>query len=658
MGAYPDFNNNNSHYEDNNATYTSQQQLGVPSQVQTSTAHSPLTDVSSGGSAFISPATTEVGQMDDLGVIEKKSGFEVDDEKNANATAYPDDRDGSNNNNPNKPTDSAGYEIEELPGTSLLIRDKGGIVLSPRPTTSPNDPLNWNSWRKWWHTFLVCFIAGFTAATSNDAGSAQFGEHRELGITYDAMNTGAGVLFLGIGYGTLIISPAAWLWGRRSSYMFCILMGMLGSIWMGKTRNTSDSIWCQLFVGISESCAEANVQLSLSDLFFEHQRGTVLSIYVLATSVGTFLGPMIASFIADSPMGWRWIGWWAVIISGATLVTLYFGLEETMFDRPSHEPNSTNAGQVSDNSSVNNLATATGVDEKKAYDNEQDLEKGSSNSNSNNMPNAQALNGALIMQDEKKSYWERIRLFTPAHNLKGWGFEQFAHRLVLTLRVFTFPAVIYSGIQWGAQDAWLTFYVTVEDDNWSEAPWHYGDVGVGLMNLPCVIGAVLGCLYGGYFSDEFMIWMAKRNNGVTEAEHRLWMIFPLAILNPLGMLLFGIGTGQGWAWPVPYVGLGLIGFGWGCTGDLSMAYLMDAYPEMVLEGMVGVSVINNSLACIFTFTASLWLNSQGAQNTFIVIAIIDFVFVMTTVPMMIWGKDCRRWTTERYRNFVRDRDSL
>lgn len=48
----------------------------------------------------------------------------------------------------------------------------------------------------------------------------------------------------------------------------------------------------------------------------------------------------------------------------------------------------------------------------------------------------------------------------------------------------------------------------------------------------------------------------------------------------------------------------MIGFGWGCAGDLSMAYLMDAYPDMVLEGMVGVATINNSLACIFTFVCS------------------------------------------------------
>lgn len=526
---------------------------------------------------------------------------------------------------------------EYLPGTSRLL-DQGEIILSPPPTKSVNDPLNWSIARKYWHAFLVCFIAGLTAATSNDAGSAQFGENEDLGISYDAMNTGAGVLFIGIGYGTLFLSPAAWLWGRRCTYLFCILLGLLGAIWMARTQSTSDSIWNQLFVGISESCAEANVQLSLSDLFFEHQRGTFLGVYVLATSVGTYLGPLIASYVADSSLGWRWIGWLAVIISGATIAVLFFTLEETLFDRPAYQ-----VGEVITSpreSPAEPESSLQGLQEKKA---------GLSD----------AVTTPAQTTDEKpKSYWQSIALITPAANLEGFGFKQYFIRLMHTMRVFSFPAVIYSGIQWGAQDAWLTFYITVEDDYWSDAPWYYGDAGVGLMNLPCLIGAVLGCIYGGYFSDVFMIWMAKRNGGIREAEHRLWFLFPLAIISPLGMLLFGIGTGQSWAWPGPYIGLGLIGFGWGCTGDLSMAYLMDAYPEMVLEGMVGVAVINNSIACILTFTASLWLDSQGVQNTFIVIAALDCFFVLTTIPMMYWGKSCRQWTKTRYLDFVRIRDSL
>jgi MFS family permease len=156
-----------------------------------------------------------------------------------------------------------------------------------------------------------------------------------------------------------------------------------------------------------------------------------------------------------------------------------------------------------------------------------------------------------------------------------------------------------------------------------------------------------------------LYFATKYRNGIREAEDRLWMMYPCAIISPAGMLLFGIGTEYEWIWPVPYVGLGLIGFGWGVAGDLSMAYLMDAYPEMGLEGMVGVSVINNAIGCIFTFTVSDWLARSGVRDTFIAIAVLEFFFFFClTVLMMVWGKKCRRWTLGRYKEFVRIRDEI
>lgn len=540
-----------------------------------------------------------------------------------------------------------------LPGTSRLVQDgnsshslvNGQIILTPPPTQSPNDPLNWPIARKVLHCFLVCFVTGFTAATANDAASAQPGMNKDLGLSYDTMNTGAGVLFIGIGYFTLLISPAAWLYGRRIPYLICITLGLVGALWMARVQGAQDSIWNQFFVGTSESCAEANVQLSLSDLFFEHQRGTVLGIYVLATSIGTFLGPLIGGYIADL-QGWRWVGWWAVIISGGTLITLFFLLEETAFDRPAYRTSDSFSGNIIPDSTI---PTEKVIEDAKidAGDNHDVVATTESD-----------LNESGLANEKPKTYLQRIQLITPAPNLIGTGFKQYMTRLVHTLHVFSFPAVIYSGIQWGAQDAWLTFYLTVEDTTWYGPPWNYGDVGVGLMNVPCVIGAIIGCFWGGYISDLFVIWMARRRGGIREAEDRLWIMYPVALFSPLGMLLFGIGSDNGWGWPVPYLGLGFIGFGWGCAGDLSMAYLMDAYPEMVLEGMVGVSVVNNTLGCIFTFTASNWLEASGTQNTFIAIAVLDFFFVMLTAPMMIWGKTCRAWTKKRYLNFVRIRDSL
>ena len=546
-------------------------------------------------------------------------------------------------------------EEELLPGTRYLfdaqghalassagLKKHGDIVLVPQPTESPNDPLHWPFWRKSWHALLVCFVTALTAATSNDAGAAQHNENLELGIPYSSFNTGAGILFIGIGYWTFLVSPVAWLYGRRLPYLIGMLLGLIGGIWFARGMKTSDALWNQLFVGASESVAEANAQLSLMDLFFEHQRGTVLGVYILATSIGTYLGPLIASYIADSSLGWRWIGWFGAIISGGTFVVLFFGLEETFFDRRRYLIDGVrNGSTVGENTTMSDTHNALG--EKDGKD--------------------ALVRNDSVTEDEgktekRRSYRQRIAVITPAPNLRGTGFKQYYKRLYHTLRIFTFPAVIYSGLQWGAQDAWLTFYLTVEESNWYLPPWNYSDAADGNMNIPCLIGAVIGCVYGGWFSDQFVRWTAKRNGGVFEAEQRLWLLLPTACIFPVGLWIFGIGSNDGWSWPAPYVGLGFIGFGWGCSGDLSMAYLMDAYPEMVLEGMVGVSVINNTIGMIFSFVASKWLDAESVQNVFIAIGVLAFVFMMTTVPMLIWGKACRRWTRGRYERFLVLRDGL
>ncbi|KAF2481463.1 major facilitator superfamily domain-containing protein [Neohortaea acidophila] len=536
-----------------------------------------------------------------------------------------------------------------LPGTVRYFQVIDGvlhdeeIILNPKPTNSPNDPLNWSPWRKYWHAALVLFITGFTAATSNDAGAAGDGQLKDLDISYAVENTAAGVLFIGIGYWTLLASPMPWLWGRRVQYLICLMFSLIGAIWFANVQNVQDSIWNQLFVGASESCAEALVQLSLSDLFFQHQRGLTLGLYVLATSVGTFLGPLFAGLIANR--SWRWVGWVAAIITSVTIIVTFFGLEETMFYRDHY------IGEAPGLAPAVETSISPSDDEKKIHNENPEFKVEPSVSGSDTGSPA----------DRKRTYWQRIQIITPAPSMVGTGIKQYFGRLWHLMRIFTFPAVIFAGLQWGGQDAWLTFYLTIEEDNYYDAPWNYGNNAVAILNIPTLIGAVIGCIYGGWFSDVFVRWMAKRRGGISEAEDRLWLLYPSAILNPAGLMLFGIGSGDGWQWskgnPGAYIGLGLIGFGWGCAGDLSMAYLMDAYPDTILEGMVGVAVINNTLAMIFTFTCSLWLAADGVGPTFIAIGVIDFFIQALTIPMQIWGKSFRRRTLERYRHFVEVRDA-
>jgi len=431
------------------------------------------------------------------------------------------------------------------------------------------------------------------------------------------------------------------------------------------------------FVGASESVAEAVVQLSLLDIWFEHQNGTSLGMYTLATAIGTYLGPLVGNYVAEN-LGWRWIGWLGAIFGGGSFIVLYFGLEETEFQRDRYltsggdqylvdgaplpqktvQHASTGGDADIEKTPTNNENSTTSSDEHKdrAIQDHED-KKDEQATREERIPSEVFRNRMSLSYSRPKTYLDRIRLITPAPNLRGLGFKQFINRLWHTMRVFTFPAVWYAGLQWGLQNVCLTFYLTVMEDNWYGPPWNYSNAAVGNMNIPCLIGSIIGCFYGGWCSDKFQIYMTKRNKGVMEAEYRLWLMALCVAIFPAGMWLFGIGSARGWNWPVPYVGLGFIGFGYGCAGDLSITYLADSYPDMVLEGMVGVAVVNNSLALIFTFSASLWLETS-LENCFIELGALSFVILGLSLPMIIWGKRSRRWTRDRYMKFLEIRDGF
>lgn len=77
---------------------------------------------------------------------------------------------------------------------------------------------------------------------------------------------------------------------------------------------------------------------------------------------------------------------------------------------------------------------------------------------------------------------------------------------------------------------------------------------------------------------------------------------------------------------------------WGSAGGIGMSYLMDCYPSMVLEGMVGLALVNNLMGMVISFVCTPWLNGAGVLDSYFSIAILDFVGILTIVPMIFWGK--------------------
>lgn len=568
-----------------------------------------------------------------------------------------------NKNHPDYIPGTYNIYLEKVAGeqSTGLKTSKNGIILHPQPTDSPNDPLNWSVWTKTYQFFILIFITAFTSATANDAGATQDDLNAKYGISYGSMNTGAGVLFAAIALCTFILGPTSSLYGRKLTYLTCISLGLIGAAWFASADKTSDTIWSQLFVGASEGCAEACVQLSISDMFYAHQLGWALTAYILATSVGTYLGPLIAGFITEYT-SFRWVGWIAVIISGVLLVFLLLTQYETYFDRSRYVPSQMNPsdlqkipnhGEEEIAEHVNNTEHIFVSDEKKEIHTD----------STSNISKEDSIDSFYIFEngstEARVSYWKRVACITPATNLKGWGIKQYFERLFLMLRVFWFPPVVLSGLLWGLQDAFLTFYLTTEDDQYYDPPFNLSNTGVALMNIPTLIGAIIGCIYAGILSDKFVAFLAKRRNGISEAEDYLYFLIAVFIACPIGLMVFAAGTDQAWGWGITYTfGLGFLGFSFGCSGDIAMSYLMAAYPEMVIEGMIGVAIINNVIGCIFTFVCSPWLDAMGNTNTYAILTGIQVIVCLSAIPFLIWGKAMKKWTKPFYLSFVETRDGV
>lgn len=476
---------------------------------------------------------------------------------------------------------------QELPGTLVLYSQAQNgeyedIVLSPPPTDSPNDPLTWSNPRKFWQTGVLIVVTGLVSGLSMCSGSASFAMTQELGISSNAYNISIALLYIGTGTGTYLMSPMARLMGCRLSYIICVAFGIFGSVMLSEVQGTGLLIASQLFIGIALSCAGAMVQHSLSDIYYEHQRGTAIGLYVLAISGGSFLGPLIAGFIVDNAtFGWRWVGWLGAICSAVILLVVMFTLEDTSFDRYHHILQD----RVTHDTKLKTISSAkTDAD---VYHDELQGDEAQEN----------------VGIEGPKSYRQRLALVTTSGPQKRNIPSDYIYRLWHTPKCFVLPAVIFAGVQWGAQLSYLSFYLTVENINYFQPPWNYGNVAVAIMCVPCIIGLVLGIMYTIFFGNYFVRWKAARNGGIFEAEYILWLILPNSIIGSAGLLLFGIGTDQVWNWPLIYLGLGFIGFNWGCAGDISISYMQIAYPDAILECMVGVAVINNTFGCVFTFAA-------------------------------------------------------
>ncbi len=543
-------------------------------------------------------------------------------------------------------------EYEIVPGTTYLVdvtntsdlgdihvkKDKD-IILFPQPSNDPNDPLNWSKARKEFH-FALVWLWGFVLAAAVNWLPPVYDVLRDYyGVTYNTLNVAAALCFLFLGVGCLILQPIALKIGRRPVYLMGSISDIIGNSIVA-TGTTIGSLKAnQCLSGFGAAPVDSLIQISITDIFFLHEHGRRLSIYMFSLYAGSYLSPVAAGYVYTGQGDWKWIVWWFLIINSALLVLQFFCMEESLYKRD--KPSSNNSLTESPNIGANYGSNLSNSEDE------------SHNSHKNGKLNVVALSndkvdceielGQISSVIPMKTYKEKLRLWSPEQ-----GSNESIIRLFFTpFLTARYPAVFWSSVLYGIQISWLSLLSVTQSEFLGTSPYNWSTSEVGLVNLASFVGGMIGMVYGAY-TDMFQLYLTRRNKGYYEPEFRLWTLTIGGIINTIGILMYGLGVSHGLHWIVPVLGVAFMGFGISACGAISMTYSVDCYPEQTGQTMVFILFVRNMLGMIFTFVFQYWIDGMGIDGTSGLCAAICFVSNFSFIIFIIWGKSWRRMTSKWY----------
>jgi MFS family permease len=342
----------------------------------------------------------------------------------------------------------------------------------------------------------------------------------ELGITTENLNYGYATAYGSLTVACVIFIPLSINFGRRPVYLMTSLIMIASAAWMGCMKTTADVLGSNFLSGIAGAVNEALFNMTICDLFFVHQRGTMTGIYLMVVILGTYLAPVAAGYVAAS-QGWRWVFWYCIIFMGATFLVMLVGLEETKFE----------------SNMIFGERARTPAPEKVS-----NIEKDKS-TELQQVPSAisSAQEPGLDHSIPKRSYMERHAFLTPTRNSATSCWKRFARQTYLPFYILAlFPAVMFSALQYAWSESMLSFLAITQATLYPLPPYRFSAIGIGNMNIPPAIGAIIGSMFGGPFSDYLILAIAKRRGGIFEPEYRLWTFLIPGFAMVAGVLMYGL----------------------------------------------------------------------------------------------------------------------
>jgi hypothetical protein len=107
--------------------------------------------------------------------------------------------------------------------------------------------------------------------------------------------------------------------------------------------------------------------------------------------------------------------------------------------------------------------------------------------------------------------------------------------IVTPVELFFYPIVFWAAMTMGAAANALLDCNLTQSQVFAAPPYNFSPADVGFVNFALLVGAILGLLIAGPFSDWVAMKATMKNGGIREPEMRLPALIPFLIAAVVGM---------------------------------------------------------------------------------------------------------------------------
>jgi len=439
----------------------------------------------------------------------------------------------------------------------------------------PDNPKNWSKKSKWATTMTVAAFTFISPVSSSMIAPCLRQLGADLNTSAFATELGMSAFILAFAVGPLFLGPMSELFGRRIVLQLSNLFYFAFNLACGFSDNIGMIIAFRFLSGLGGSAPMGIGGGVLGDIWLPQERGKAMAVYSLMPLLGPAIGPIAGGFIAQYST-WQWVFYSTSICAILVQILGIFFLRETY------------AAEILKRKKKQLIKITGNPDLHTEFDN-------------------------------------------PNRKLSAHLRTAFARPFKL---LFTQPIVqvlaAYIGYVYGVLYLVLASFPML----WAEQYGESDSIG-GLNYISLGLGFYLGTQIAAKTADRIYKSLKAKNGGVGRSEFRVPLMFPGAVMVPIGLLIYGWSAQAHTHWIVPNIGTAIFAAGNQLVFQNCQTYIVDSYTRFAASAIAATTVFRSLGGFAFPLFASAMYNGLGYGIGNTVLACCGII-VGLPVPCLLW----------------------